>query len=71
MENVRGCGSSGPDRQHIPQNSLSHITDGALYVGLSSQLVESKSTEVCLQYFNFIFKIVFPNIGLHMYVLAS
>ncbi|XP_017247063.1 RNA polymerase II C-terminal domain phosphatase-like 2 isoform X2 [Daucus carota subsp. sativus] len=50
LAKVRGCGSSEPDRQHIHQNSLSHITDGALYVGLSSQLVESKSTEARERY---------------------
>lgn len=45
----KGCDLSGPDRQHTPQISLGQSTVGAVSVGLSSHVMESKSKEVCLQ----------------------
>lgn len=50
------CDLSGPDRQYTRQISLGQSTVGAVSVGLSSHVMESKSKEVCLHYFNFNFR---------------
>lgn len=41
----QGCDLSGPDRQHTRQNSIGQSTVGAVSVGLSSHVMESKSKE--------------------------
>lgn len=53
------CDLSGLDRQHTCQISLGQSTVGAVSVGLSSHVMELKSKEVCLQYFNFTYRFFF------------